>query len=649
MKKSLIQKTRFNDAWRQFSSTGNLENAPGNIQKSWMRCSRMGLDPRGDKRAINLEEKSIKERIHSHLDLHQILLSHHENIREYFDYVPIAILFSDSEGYLLSASGHEEILSLLEQGDVKAGASISENSIGSSAPGICITEGRTVGVIAEEHYYEAFHWASCIATPIHNQEKGLIGALDFTSTVNYGKELNNLIPLLFSISNSIRFELLLKRRLQQMEIYDSYFHNIFHYSGSVLILVNSMGRVIELNRTGQKLFGVRPEEIIHQNVKKLLGSGSKISFPVKGFSSSKTILSTRFGSETYSIQSLPIFDANGNEVAYLLKLEKNKVYAKRSEKTNFVTKYAFNDIIGQSEKMVNLVHFAQKVARTQSSILIEGETGTGKELFAQAIHNGSYCHTGPFIAINCAAFPKELIESELFGYEKGAYSGARREGNTGKFELANEGSLFLDEIHAMDISMQMKILRVIEDRSVTKIGSNAPIPLNIRIIAACSQNLKEEVEKGNFLAALYFRLNVVKLRIPPLRERIEDISLLADHLIKMANVTFRRSIKGLDKKALKILNKHFWPGNVRELKNCIECAFNLCEEQVIPADDILIDEEEFCIMGSKTNKNQTVQEMTKSLLIESLDRFDSVNEAARHMGISVSTFYRKMKKFGLAK
>jgi len=649
MKNALIQKTQFNEAWRQFVSTGNLNDTPPNIQKSWLRCSRMGLDPRDDRAAIILDEKSIDERVHNHSDLHQILLSHHKNIEEYFSYVPIAILFSDSEGYLLSASGHEEILRLLEQGKVKTGASICENSIGSNAPGICITEGRTVGVIAEEHYYQAFHWASCIATPIYNEENGLIGALDFTSTVNYGKDLNNLIPLLFSISNSIRFELLLKRRLQQMEIYDSYFHNIFHYSGSVLILVNSMGKVIELNSTGQKLFGVRPEEIINQDVRKILGSGSKIGSPLKGFASNKIILPARFGSKAYSIQSLPIFDANGNEVAYLLKLEKNKVCVKSLEKTNFITKYSFHDIIGKSKPMAKLVQLAKKVARTQSNILIEGETGTGKELFAQAIHNGSYCYGGPFIAINCAAFPKELIESELFGYEKGAYSGARREGNTGKFELANEGTLFLDEIHAMDLSMQMKILRVIEDRSVTKIGGRSPIPLNIRIIAACSENLKEEVAKGNFLAALYFRLNVVKLRIPPLRERVEDLPLLVDHFIGSANAIFRRSIKGLDREAMKILRKHSWPGNVRELNNCIECAFNLCEEQVIPADDILIEEEDVCVVNNKGNKKQTVEEMTKDLLTESLERFDSVKEAAQHMGISVSTFYRKMKKFGLVK
>jgi transcriptional regulator with PAS, ATPase and Fis domain len=648
MKKTLIKQTRFNEAWQQFVSTGNLSCTPKNIQESWKRCSQMGLDPRDDRKAISLDEKSAQERLQYHSDLHQILISHHQNIQKYFDYVPIAIMFSDDEGYLLSASGHEDIMKLLDQGGVKTGASISEGSIGSNAPGICITEGRPAGVIAEEHYYQAFHWASCIATPIHNKEKGLIGALDFTSTVHYGKELNNLIPLLFSISNSIRFELLLKRRLQQMEIYDSYFHNIFHYSGSVLILVNTMGRVIELNRTGQELFSVRPEEIIHQDVKKILGSDSKINPPLKGFSSNKIILPARFGSKAYSIQSMPIFDSNENEVAYLLKLEKTKAVATSSQKTSYITKYSFDDIIGQSKSMVDLVRLARKVSRTQSNILIEGETGTGKELFAQSIHKGRCCHTGPFIAINCAAVPKELIESELFGYEKGAYSGARREGNTGKFELANEGTLFLDEIHAMDLSAQMKILRAIEDRSITRIGGKSSIPLNIRIIAACSLSLKEEVEKGNFLAALYFRLNVVRLRIPKLRERKEDIPLLVDHFIRMANVTFRRSIKSLDNEAMRILQKHFWPGNVRELKNCIECAFNLCEEQVIPAEDILIDSQPINTMQDKTDQKQTVEEMTKYLLMDALDRFDNVKEAAQHLGISVSTFYRKMKKFGLA-
>ena len=454
---------------------------------------------------------------------------------------------------------------------------------------------------------------------------------------------------MYSIANSIRFELWLKRKLQRLEIYDSYFHNVFHYSGSILILVNRQGQVIELNRTGQESFKVRADEIINRDVRKLIGHNSNLGGTLKEFSVNKINLQTSMGTEAYSMECVPIYDQAGYEHAFLLKLEKKKAFATITKPTSFITKYSFGDIIGESEKMEQLVGLARKVSRTQSNILIEGETGTGKELFAQAIHNESGCAKGPFVAINCAAIPNELIESELFGYEKGAYSGARREGNTGKFELANEGTLFLDEIHAMDISAQMKILRVIEDRALTRIGGKSLVPLNIRIVAACSQRLREEVEKGNFLAALYFRLNVVSLRIPPLRERKDDIPPLVDYFIETANLTFRRSISGITPEAMDVILQYSWPGNVRELKNCIDRAFNVAEGRILTVEDIFIDEQETGEPEDDTEKSQTVEGITRNLIAESLERCDNVKDAAQSMGISVSTFYRKMKKFGLGK
>ncbi len=568
---------------------------------------------------------------------------------KWFDFIPIAILFSDEDGYIISRSGHDEILKLLDHGNVRAGTSIKEYSIGTTAPGICLEEGRTTGLIAEEHYFQSFHWASCIATPIFDQGNNLIGSLDFTSTVDAGKDMNLLIPLLHSIANSIRFELWLKRKLQQLEIYDSYFHNIFHYSDSTLILVNRTGEVVELNRTGQELFRIKSEDVVSQDVRKIIGNSSNLSFPLKRFSNSKINLQTSAGSGTYSMESIPIYDQTGYEIAFLLKLEKRKALTAIARKGPYDTRYSFNDIIGRSEKMKHLVRLARKVSRSRSNILIEGDTGSGKELFAQAIHNESPFSEGPFIAINCAAIPSELIESELFGYEKGAYSGARPGGNVGKFELANEGTIFLDEIHAMDVSAQMKILRVLEDRTLTKIGGNQPIALNIRVIAACSKSLSEEVKNDKFLDALYFRLNVVRLSIPPLSKRKEDIPLLVDYFIKKANLVFQRQIKGITPDALDLLCGYSWPGNVRELKNCIERAFNVSDGQVISVEDISIDDTEVIIPGNTAAKVQTVEETTKSILVDSLNRFDTVKEAAESMGISVSTFYRKMKKYGLSK
>jgi transcriptional regulator with PAS, ATPase and Fis domain len=315
------------------------------------------------------------------------------------------------------------------------------------------------------------------------------------------------------------------------------------------------------------------------------------------------------------------------------------------KKATDIARYTFRNIIGASPKILNIIEKAKKVANTESNVLIEGETGTGKELFAHAIHNESPYNEGPFIAVNCAAIPRELIESELFGYEKGAYTGALSDGNMGKFELANGGTIFLDEIHTMNIPTQTKILRVIEDRRVTKIGGRYAIPLDIRIIAASTTNLAEEIVKGRFLPALFFRVNVVKLCIPSLRERKEDIPVLVDYFIGEMNQKFKRSIRGVEPEALKIISQFSWPGNVRELRNCIESTFNFCTGDTIRLNDLI----DIITVEStrESSVEQTMDDITKNLLIESLKRLGGVKGAAHSLAIPISTFYRKMKKFGI--
>ncbi len=279
--------------------------------------------------------------------------------------------------------------------------------------------------------------------------------------------------------------------------------------------------------------------------------------------------------------------------------------------------------------------------------MLEGETGTGKELFTHAIHSESnYCN-GPLVALNCCAIPQELVESELFGYEKGAYTGARREGNLGKFELANGGTIFLDEIHAMDKSAQMKLLRVLEDRLITRIGGKHSVPLALRVIAASSKNLEEEVANGEFIEPLFFRLNVVKLRVPSLRDMKDDIPDLVEYFIKELNRKFNRTIQGVAPEVLEAFLQYAWPGNIRELRNCMECAFNFVEDAVITLGDLK--GKLLTVAGEEISKGESIEGITEKLMGESLNRFKNVKDAAEFLGLSASTFYRKMKKFGLSK
>ncbi|HBC92076.1 MAG TPA: sigma-54-dependent Fis family transcriptional regulator, partial [Pelotomaculum sp.] len=225
------------------------------------------------------------------------------------------------------------------------------------------------------------------------------------------------------------------------------------------------------------------------------------------------------------------------------------------------TRFTFDDIIGETEAIVKAKHMAKFVADGFSSILLYGETGTGKEMFAQSIHNASERCCRPFVALNCGALPASLIESNLFGYEEGAFTGAKKGGCTGVFEQANGGTIFLDEISEMEISLQTKLLRVLQEREVVRIGGGKPIKVDVRVIASTNKEINYLISEGKFREDLFYRLNVIQIKVPPLRERFEDIAFLASHFIQQYNKTFGKSIEDIAIETMKILQRHHWPGN----------------------------------------------------------------------------------------
>lgn len=237
--------------------------------------------------------------------------------------------------------------------------------------------------------------------------------------------------------------------------------------------------------------------------------------------------------------------------------------------------YSFNDIIGISPQLQKVINESKQISDSPSTVLINGESGCGKELLAQAIHNESSRKNNPFIAINCGAIPKTLIESELFGYEEGTFTGAKKGGQTGKFELANGGTIFLDEIGEMPLEMQVTLLRVLQEGSITRIGGKNPIPIDVRIIAATNKDLKEEIKKGTFRSDLFYRLNVIPLKLPPLKDRIGDVPVLIDYFLNIKSKKLNRPIPQISQKLYKKMISYCWPGNIRELENCVENIVNL--------------------------------------------------------------------------
>lgn len=322
----------------------------------------------------------------------------------------------------------------------------------------------------------------------------------------------------------------------------------------------------------------------------------------------------------------------------------------RSEISSFHRpKYALEQIITSDPKILKLKQYARRISQSKSNVLIQGESGTGKELFAHALHVESNRSEMPFIKVNCAAIPDNLLESELFGYEKGAFTGADKNGRIGKFELADQGTIFLDEIGDMPLHMQAKILRVLQEGEVERIGSNAPKNIDIRVIAATNRPLLKMVEEKLFREDLYYRLNVINLSIPPLRERKEDILPLARHFIDRLNRENHGKVKGISEKAQLQLAAYAWPGNIRELKNVVERAYNIIEgEEVIKTWHLSAHITSGFEHSVGEPLRALVEQAEKKVILERLIAFKgNKTKTAEDLGISRMTFHKKLNQYGI--
>ncbi len=313
-------------------------------------------------------------------------------------------------------------------------------------------------------------------------------------------------------------------------------------------------------------------------------------------------------------------------------------------------RFKYENIVGKNKEIKQIINVLESVSQTDSSVLITGESGTGKELAARAIHLNSHRRTGPFTAVNCSAFAESLIESELFGHEKGAFTGAIKS-KVGRFELANGGTLFLDEIGDLSITVQTKLLRVLETREIERVGSNKPIKIDTRIIAATNKNLEREIEAGRFREDLYYRINVMNIQLPPLRERKDDLPILVNHFIEKFNSKFERNIKHFSSSAFDILMDYNWPGNIRELENVIEHCFVLCDSDIIQIEHLpkRLREREFnTIQSSDTNNFNHIKDAERNIIINTLKKHNgNRSKTAEELNIHPTTLWRKMKRFNL--
>ncbi len=431
--------------------------------------------------------------------------------------------------------------------------------------------------------------------------------------------------------------------------------------------VNRDGDLSYVNPAFTKITGIDPRDRIGTNVFALSRDGAL----VKALETKKPVfglrnMSTNSKTEVVSNAS-PIFAGSEllgavvvfRDISDIMKLtrelkQSNKIIASLSSRLEQYQRHKFvlNDIICESENMLALKEKARKMAQSDSTVLIQGESGTGKELFAHAIHHASQRSNWPFVEVNCASIAENLLESELFGHEKGAFTGADRR-KPGRFEIAEGGTIFLDEIGELKREMQAKLLRVLQSKEYDRVGGTGTFTADVRVIAATNRNLREMVAEGEFREDLYYRLNVLSLEVPPLRQRIHDVPVLAKHLLKKISSRTGMYKKGIQKEALNLLQEYAWPGNVRELENILEKVLYYEEGDYITLESIAIQLEPFIKKGKSSAPGAvcSLEEAEMQAVKRALDFYgrtvEGKKKAGEALGISLATLYNKLKKYGI--
>ncbi len=449
---------------------------------------------------------------------------------------------------------------------------------------------------------------------------------------------------------------------KKIEFYEAILDNI--YNG--VMITDPDGKIIFFSKTYGNFLGINPKETIGKHCTEVIENTRmhivaktgvpEIDLPhrIKGQDMVVQRIPIKIGEKVIAVYGQVMFKdvRDVHALARRLSLLESKVelYEKELESLRS-SKYTINNIVGNSEKIVELKTLALKAAKTNSPVLLMGESGTGKELFAHAIHHASDRRPYPFIRLNCAAIPKDLLEAELFGYEPGAFTGAGVKGKPGKFELAHRGTIFLDEISDLPLEMQPKLLRVLEEKETERLGGTRPTKCDFRLITATHENLEKFVESGRFRKDLYYRLNVIPIQIPPLRERKEDIPFIVKHIVEMFNRDLGTHVTEISPEVMNIFETYDWPGNIRELANILERII-----YTIEGDTIQVHHLPFFLQRLKedTNKLQPTllrrlkEDMEREALLHAIRiSNDNKKKAAKILGIHRTALYKKMKKLNL--
>ena len=619
------------------------------ILQSHERCIKYEISKNIKKPLNILDFKDISNKLDENKVLIKIAKQFMKILYDFLKGSGFSIYLTDKDGIVLTIIGDKEIVDKQAEVGIDVGTDMSEESAGTNAIGLGLHDNCSVQLAGEEHFIEIFHIWTCSAAIIHNENCEIIGCLNLTGR----RQLvhSHTLGLVVAAAKSIENQLGIEKIQKELSKTNRYLSTIMDSINLGILTTDTNGIIIGANDSLCSMLFKNKEKLISKNINNLLGNWGRIIEELTRGNTyeNKDIVLNGVGKKNrYDISVYPIRNQNNEMTGTVVVFNDiQNVYNLVNKYTGMSAVYTFEDIIGESKALMKIKNQARNISNSPSTVLIQGESGTGKELIAQSIHNNSNRRNKSFVAINCGALPKGLVESELFGYEEGAFTGAKRGGHAGKFELANRGTLFLDEIGEMPLDMQVSLLRVLQEGCVTRLGGNKCSITDVRIIASTNKDLKKEVDNGTFREDLYYRLSVIPIYMPPLRDRSEDVEVLIKYFLRMKSFKLGKPIPKIKDDIYEKMLKYSWPGNVREMENCIENIVNMGGNTSFKFENQTNEKKEDNMRNELNYNMCSLKEWEKKAIINCLDNCNgNISRAAKILGINRTTLHSKINEYG---
>lgn len=629
-------------AWKDFTDKGYLNpSVRPEIAESWKRCRNYGVDHSSGK-GNKIYKVPVEIKLEENAELMAVARPIMQDVYNTVAGSGFAMILADKDGYVLDTFGDKEIMKKVEELNFVKGMLWTEEAVGTNAIGTALYLDKPIQTIGAEHYGWHQHSWTCSAAPIHDEDGNIIGCINMSG--NYYSAHSHTLGIVTSAAQYIQKQLALTLSYKLLNV-------TFDSVSEGMIVLDEFLNIKRVNGRACTILRISLEEALKINIKETLidiDLNKILKIPVKTYNNIECDFYINRNAIKCIINAVPMNVNNKNVGVVITFREAEYVHKLVNKVVGYKANYTFKDFITEDYKMKSIIELAKKASTSDCSIIIEGESGTGKEVIAQSIHNYSNRSMGAFVAVNCASIPRELVESELFGYEKGAFTGANKEGHPGKFELAHGGTIFLDEIGELPLDIQTKLLRVLDNHTVTRVGGTSQKQLDVRVIGATNRILKEEIKNKSFREDLFYRLNVINIKTIPLRDRKDDIETLVHNFVDKLNMKNNFVDKTLDKSYIENLKGYHWPGNVRELRNVVERDYYLSSNLIRAPHAI----DENVLIKSQCNEEKIsitpLQELENESIRNAINRCQgNVVMAAKMLNISRATIYRKIKKYAL--